>query len=113
MITVSIAYVSDQAQYYQELQVAKDSRICDVINQSGYLSLPDLSWFVDWYHANQYSKPNHKAWYIGIYGVKQPLDALVCDGERIEIYRPLSCEPMARRKRKSKRVPSQPTNILK
>lgn len=102
MMTVSIAYVSDQTQHYLELQVPKGSRICDVISQSGYLTLPDLAWFVDWYHDNLHSKPNHKAWYVGIYSVKQPLNAVVRDGERIEIYRPLSSDPMARRKSKSK-----------
>lgn len=103
-IAVSIVYASSSAQHYQELQVACDSTIADVIEQSGYLSFVDLAWFVDWYHANQDSDPNHKAWYVGIYSVKKRLDTIVQADDRIEIYRPLIYDPMTRRKSKSKPI---------
>lgn len=102
-ITVSVVYAGSHTQYHQELQVAQGSTIAAVIAQSGYLSLAELAWFVEWYHANQHSDPNHKAWYVGIYSVKKRLDHSVEAGDRIEIYRPLIYDPMMRRKTKAKR----------
>lgn len=101
-ISVSIAYISECAQHYQEMQVNAGVRICDVIEQSGFLALADLAWFVDWYYANQHSEPNHKTWYVGVYSVKKRLDTPVSAGDRVEIYRPLVYDPMTRRKSKSK-----------
>lgn len=58
--------------------------------------------FTQWCQDNLETEPNHKAWYVGIYSQKKRLDTLLCDGDRIEIYRPLSYDPMVRRKSKSK-----------
>ena len=40
----------------------------------------------------------------GIFGKQLPLDARLCDGDRVEIYRPLAADPkQARRQRAAKR----------
>lgn len=41
---------------------------------------------------------------VGVFGKIRPLDSVVCDCDRIEIYRPLIADPMeSRRRRASKR----------
>jgi hypothetical protein len=37
---------------------------------------------------------------VGIYGKLQPLDALLADGDRVEIYRPLMVDPKVARQRR-------------
>lgn len=105
MIDIAMAYVSDDNhQYYQELSVSVGTTIYQALLSSGWLDLPDFAQFRAWCDDNLANTPNHKAWYVGIYGQKQPLNAIVSQGDRIEIYRPLSYDPMARRKQKSKSV---------
>jgi putative ubiquitin-RnfH superfamily antitoxin RatB of RatAB toxin-antitoxin module len=38
---------------------------------------------------------------IGIYGKLKPLDTVLRDGDRIEIYRPLQADPMESRRRRA------------
>ena len=40
---------------------------------------------------------------VGIFGKLVELDALVCDGNRVEIYRPLLIDPKEARRRRGKR----------
>ena len=101
MICVSVAYVSPQMHYYQELWVSQGSTIYDVIQLCGCLDVPELLWFGQWCQDNHKQDPNHRAWHVGIYSVKKCLDTLLQDGDRIEIYRALSYDPMTRRKSKS------------
>jgi putative ubiquitin-RnfH superfamily antitoxin RatB of RatAB toxin-antitoxin module len=35
---------------------------------------------------------------VGVWGQRQPLDALLRDGDRVEIYRPLTVQPMQARR---------------
>lgn len=72
------------------------------IRLSGVLTLTELSNFDKWLDDNADTDPNHKAWYVGIYSTKQRADTILADGDRVEIYRPLSDDPMSRRKAKTK-----------
>lgn len=103
-ITVAVAYANPKAQYYQELQVALGTTVYEALQISGLLDLPCLAKFNLWCKDNQDKDPNHKAWYVGIYSQKCRLDGVLADGDRVEIYRPLSSDPMARRKVKSKKI---------
>lgn len=42
-------------------------------------------------------------WRIGIYGKLKPLDAVLRDRDRIEIYRPLLADPMESRRKRAVR----------
>lgn len=82
--------------------VKAGTTLIEAIHQSGVLGVPELSGFDKWLSDNINTDPNHKAWYVGIYSVKKRLDAILQEGDRVEIYRPLVAEPMARRKVKAK-----------
>lgn len=103
-INISVAYApSVGVPFYQELMVEAGTTLLGAIHQSGVLSVPELSDFGRWLSDNADREPNHKAWYVGIYSQKKRLDAILQEGDRVEIYRPLSHDPMARRKAKSKK----------
>lgn len=103
MIDIAIAYVAlDGKQYYEELSVLDGTTIYQAIERSGWFELPELADFKVWCANNHTQNPNHRAWYVGIYSQKQKLDAIVQQGDRIEIYRSLSHDPMSRRKNRSK-----------
>ncbi|MBE9577988.1 MULTISPECIES: RnfH family protein [Moraxella] len=102
ILRISLAYADKDNQYYQELEVPTHTTIYQALQSSGWLDLPHLAEFALWCHANREHEPNHKAWYVGIYSQKKRLDTVLSDGDRIEIYRPLSYDPMSRRKTKSK-----------
>jgi hypothetical protein len=40
---------------------------------------------------------------VGIYGKPVPLSQVLCDGDRIEIYRPLLADPKAVRRKRAQR----------
>ncbi|MBC3935475.1 RnfH family protein [Undibacterium sp. CY7W] len=44
---------------------------------------------------------------VGVFGKLKPLDAALHDGDRIEIYRPLSADPMEARRRRAKKQARQ------
>ncbi|WP_066805507.1 RnfH family protein [Moraxella oblonga] len=100
-ITISLAYADVDTQHYAELQVPQGTSLYQAIEQSGWLDLPSLAQFSRWCADNMTTNPNHKAWYVGIYSQKKRLDTVLSDGDRVEIYRPLSYDPMTRRKSKS------------
>ncbi len=48
------------------------------------------------------TKPNARHWCVGIYSQKKPLDYELRANDRVEVYRPLSIDPMKRRKKRAK-----------
>lgn len=103
VIDIALGGVSaDGEQLYAELAVPVGTTIHQALIISGWLDLPALQGLGDWCKLNADADPNHKAWRVGIYSQKKRLDAVLCDGDRIEIYRPLTHDPMAKRKQKSK-----------
>lgn len=42
---------------------------------------------------------------VGIFGLKMPLDTVLADGERIEIYRPLRMNPKEIRRKRAEKYP--------
>ena len=67
-----------------------------------------LKIFWHWVQNNLDNSPNHKSWYVGIFlAKKKRLDTILLAGDRIEIYRPLTINPMAKRKALSKKNSQQ------
>ncbi len=103
MIEIAISHVSaDGKQYYQELSVPVGTTVMQAIGMSDCCTQDTLAWFGAWCDEHQTDEPNHKAWYVGIYSQKVRLDTVLTDGDRVEIYRALTIDPMAKRKSKSK-----------
>ncbi|UNU73684.1 RnfH family protein [Moraxella nasovis] len=103
-IQVALAYAepADSKQHYEEFWVDQGSTIYELLQLSGWLSLEVLANFAIWCRNHAYDSPNHRAWYVGVYSEKKRLDDVLKAGDRVEIYRPLSYDPMTRRKHKSK-----------
>lgn len=84
---VECIYASESAQYFIGLTVPEDSTIETVIRASGVLEhFPELA----------LEKLN-----VGVFGSKKSLAHFVSEGDRIEIYRPLTLNPMEARRRRA------------
>lgn len=76
---VSVAYAEPGQQLWLELEVPDGATAVSAINQSGILDLcPDI----------QIEKQK-----IGVFGKFVNLDAALVDGDRVEIYRPITWQP--------------------
>ena len=90
MINVSVVYGTGEQQWELPLQVAPNCHAAGAIRQSGILTkAPDLDL------ANMT---------IGIWGKKVSIDAALSEGDRIEIYRPLTLTPNEARLLRAKRA---------
>lgn len=89
-ITLEVAYATPERQAIVKTTVAAGTSLIDAVRQSDILRLfPDL----DIETAD-----------MGIWGKVKPKTTVPEDGQRIEIYRPLTADPKeARRKRAEKR----------
>ncbi len=85
-IHVEVAYALPHQQKIIRLRVASDSTVQAIIEQSGILSIfPNIDLITN---------------KVGVYGKAIRLDQSVCDGDRIEIYRPLIADPREIRKQR-------------
>jgi putative ubiquitin-RnfH superfamily antitoxin RatB of RatAB toxin-antitoxin module len=69
------------------------------------LRLPTPVMLIQALHASGFAEafPGIDPWRqgVGIFGHLRSADALLCDGDRIEIYRPLMCDPKESRCRRA------------
>lgn len=103
MIAISVAYVSKNGRlFYKELMVKTGTTIKQAIERSAIFESPDLDTEIqDWLnHTPVNQPPIHKAWYVGIFSQKKSLGDIVQAGDRIELYRPLLCDPKNARQNK-------------
>lgn len=85
---VSIAYALPEKQVWLEINVNDDATVMDAITQSKILSLfPDV---------------NLEKQKVGIFGKFCKLDAKLKDGDRVEIYRPITADPLTVPRRDTK-----------
>lgn len=79
MINVGTAYDNGKRQVWLKVEVPERSTVHDVIKASGLLAMfPEIDL--------QTQK-------VGIFGKVTKLDAPVAEGNRIEIYRPITADP--------------------
>ncbi len=87
-ISVELIYIKPGSQNRLTLKLAQGSNINQAINRSGVLShFPEIDLKVN---------------KVGVFSKIQPLDTLLCEGDRIEIYRPLEADPKEARRRRAK-----------
>ncbi len=77
-INVEVAYAEPERQYRRELTVPAGSDVKHVLDQSGFIERHRLD-----------LKVNR----VGIFGRLVALDHPVADGDRVEVYRPLTADP--------------------
>lgn len=76
---ISVSYAVQQQQIWLKLEVDDETTVEEAIKQSGILQkAPDID------------LENHK---VGIFGKAVKLDRKLSDGERVEIYQPITADP--------------------
>lgn len=89
-ILVQVCYMRPDRQILRELKVSSAATIRTAIEQSNVLG-----------DAPEIDLENCK---VGVYGKLKPLDSLLRERDRVEIYRPLIADPKeSRRKRAEKK----------
>lgn len=76
---IGIAYALPQRQIWLNVEMPEGATIKDAIERSGIL--------------NQFPEINLDQQKVGIFGKVSKLDAVLSDGDRVEIYRPIICDP--------------------
>ena len=93
LIHVEVVYALPQIQKVIKLAVMPDTRVQEIIEQSGMLE-----------HFPEIDLKKNK---VGVYSRNVRLDATVRDGDRIEIYRPLLADPKEIRRKRAEQARQQ------
>lgn len=89
VLHVQLCYAAPLREYFREIAVAPGTTIEQAIIQSGVLQdIPGI---------DLATQP------VGIFGKKRPLDTVLREFDRIEIYRPLIADPKDSRRRRSEK----------
>lgn len=76
---IGIAYALPQRQVWFDVELPNGATIQDAINRSGILK--------------QFPEIDLEKQKVGVYSKLSKLDAVLNDGDRVEIYRPITCDP--------------------
>jgi putative ubiquitin-RnfH superfamily antitoxin RatB of RatAB toxin-antitoxin module len=88
-IQVQVCYATAVHEYFRELTVSVGTTIGQAIEQSGVLTdIPGIDLAV---------QP------VGLYGKKKPLETVLRENDRIEIYRALVADPKESRRRRAEK----------
>ncbi len=85
-MNVGITFAKEDRQVWLKIDVPDGSTVREVIEKSGIM--------------NQFPEIDLKKNKVGIFGKMTKLDAVVMDGQRVEIYRPITCDPKTVQRRK-------------
>jgi putative ubiquitin-RnfH superfamily antitoxin RatB of RatAB toxin-antitoxin module len=90
-LRIQVCYADPARQLLLDMVVAPGTNLLDAVRSSGILQqVPEIDLSV---------------WRVGIFGKLRPLDTILKNDDRIEIYRPLKADPMeSRRRRVNKRA---------
>lgn len=102
VISVSFLYVHDNGQVFSKsLTLSANTDLKTAIFAADWLLLPEFNAIKSWLDGvTNDTLPNQKAWYVGVWSVKKPLNYVLQEGDRVEFYRPLSDDPMKQRQSK-------------
>lgn len=82
---VGIAYATSSRQVWLNVEVPDGATIKDAIERSGILK--------------QFPEIDLEQQKVGVFSKLSKLDAVLEDGDRVEIYRPIICDPKTVRRR--------------
>ena len=85
-MNVGVCYTESDRQLWMRLEVPDDSTIEQAIGLSGVLKL--------------YPEINLTTQKVGIFGKISPLDTVVKEGDRVEIYRQITADPQTVQRRR-------------
>lgn len=100
---IDLIYVDPKGRCLQKtLRLPEKTTILEALHASGWLNEAVFADFAKWLNDTPPDQtPNHKAWFVGVFSQKKALNSVLCDGDRLEIYRPLRLNPMQKRGLKS------------
>ena len=76
---IGIAYALPQRQIWIDIELPEGATVNDAIERSGVLK--------------QFPEINLETQKVGIFGKATKLDVMLNDRDRVEIYRPITCDP--------------------
>jgi len=76
---IGIAYALPQRQVWFDVNIPDGATVKEAIERSGILK--------------QFSEIDLEKQKVGVFGKLSKLDAVLTDGDRVEIYRPITCDP--------------------
>lgn len=88
MITVEVVHLDEDHQWRRQVEVVEGSTVMQAIDQSGMVEAIPAGRF----------DPGR----LGIFSKRVPADHIVQAGDRIEIYRRLTIDPMEARRRRAR-----------
>lgn len=83
-ISVEIIYADAQPQWLQPVSVPRGATIQQALNVSGFFE--------------KFPKVTPEAVDVGVFSIRKRLNDVLRDRDRIEIYKPLLCDPKAARR---------------
>ena len=110
--------MADVAIIIEKIPASIDVQICFSLEKQGVtiieLRMPCQSTIRDAFNNSQISKKYREidinVYKVGIFGKLKTLNTILRQGDRVEIYRPLTADPMeARRRRFAKQLKVKPT----
>ena len=93
---VRIAYASPTRQVWLSVEVPDGATVKDAIERSGVVQ--------------QFPEIDLEQQKVGIFSKLSKLDTALADGDRIEIYRPITCDPKTVKRRSKNDEASEPEN---
>lgn len=100
-LPISLAYAPSATDSdYLEIEVVEGTTLLQSLQQAGWLQKYPLlkQWCDEHAEAKQI---NNKSWYVGVFSQKKLLSYVLKAHDRIEIYRPLTIDPMRKRKKRA------------
>ena len=89
MVTIEVVYVAlDKTAVHLTLTLQSGATVIDALNASELFT----------------THPETKGLPVGIYAKQVSLDAVLKEGDRLEIYRPLVLDPKENRRKKARKV---------
>lgn len=101
MLSISLAFApSVEVNLYVDTSIEAGTTLYQALVQVGWLDeYPDLK---QWCEENKDNlKIDNKSWRVGVYSQKRPLSYILQPHDRVEVYRPLTIDPMRKRKRRA------------
>ena len=78
-MNISVTYADQKLQFWQQLDLSEGATVEDAIKQSGILQrVPEI---------------DIESQKVGIFGKAVKLDRKLSEGERVEIYQPITVDP--------------------
>jgi putative ubiquitin-RnfH superfamily antitoxin RatB of RatAB toxin-antitoxin module len=87
MVKVELVYIDrEQQTVHQRLELQQGATVADALHASGI----------------HHSHPETKEMSVGVYAKQVTLETVLKDGDRVEIYRPLSLDPKENRRQRAR-----------